>query len=87
MMFPSLVGMICTSRIDHFQFLSSIVALCSWHIVVSMPEEGEEEQELDLPHSLRHLGECTFYDVLLIDYLLAMIHQSNAVYFPTLRST
>ena len=85
MMFPSLVGMVCTSRIVHFQFLSSIVSLCSWHIVVSMPEEGEE-QELDLPHSLRHLGECTFYDVLLIDHLLA-IHQSNAVYFRTLRST
>jgi hypothetical protein len=30
-----------------------------------MPEDGEEEEEeLDLPHSLRHLGECTFYDVM-----------------------
>ncbi|AQK40749.1 Diacylglycerol kinase 3 [Zea mays] len=28
-----------------------------------MPEHGEEEKEhLDLPHSLRRLGECTFYD-------------------------
>jgi hypothetical protein len=30
-----------------------------------MPEHGEEEKEhLDLPHSLRRLGECTFYDVM-----------------------
>jgi hypothetical protein len=49
-----------------------------------MPEEKEEEQELNLPHSLRHLGECTFYDVLLMDSLLAMFHQQSAVYFPTL---
>lgn len=42
--------------------LGTISCLDSWHIVVSMPEEGEEEEELDLPHSLRHLGECTFYD-------------------------
>uniref|UniRef100_A0A453RW64 diacylglycerol kinase (ATP) n=1 Tax=Aegilops tauschii subsp. strangulata TaxID=200361 RepID=A0A453RW64_AEGTS len=41
--------------------LGTVSCLDSWHIVVSMPEEGEE-QELDLPHSLRHLGECTFYD-------------------------
>jgi quinol-cytochrome oxidoreductase complex cytochrome b subunit len=38
--------------------------LCSWHVVVSMPEDGEEEEELELPHSLRHLGECTFFDVM-----------------------
>ncbi|XP_044962399.1 diacylglycerol kinase 4-like isoform X2 [Hordeum vulgare subsp. vulgare] len=42
--------------------LGTVSCLDSWHIVVSMPEEGEEQQELDLPHSLRHLGECTFYD-------------------------
>ncbi|KAM3190294.1 hypothetical protein ACQJBY_068465 [Aegilops geniculata] len=41
--------------------LGTVSCLDSWHIVVSMPEEGEE-QELDLPHSLRHLGECIFYD-------------------------
>ncbi|OEL38198.1 Pentatricopeptide repeat-containing protein [Dichanthelium oligosanthes] len=41
----------------------SVSCLDSWHVVVSMPEDGEEEkEELDLPHSLRHLGECTFYD-------------------------
>ncbi|KAL6842280.1 hypothetical protein ACP4OV_027928 [Aristida adscensionis] len=39
----------------------SVSCLDSWHVVVSMPEDGEEE-ELDLPHSLRHLGKCTFYD-------------------------
>ena len=71
------------SKIDHFQLLSSIVALCSWHVVVSMPE-GEEEQELNLPHSLRHLGECTLYDVLLMYSLVAMFHQHSAVYLPTL---
>jgi diacylglycerol kinase (ATP) len=27
-----------------------------------MPERGDEEEELDFPHSLRNLGECTFYD-------------------------
>ncbi|CAM0911325.1 unnamed protein product [Alopecurus aequalis] len=41
--------------------LGTVSSLDSWHVVVSMPE-GEEEKELDLPHSLRHLGECTFYD-------------------------
>jgi hypothetical protein len=42
-----------------------VLPLCSWHVVVSMPEDGEEEkEELDLPHSLRHLGECTFFDVM-----------------------
>ncbi|XP_062195842.1 diacylglycerol kinase 4-like isoform X3 [Phragmites australis] len=40
----------------------SVSCLDSWHVVVSMPDGGEEEEELDLPHSLRHLGECTFYD-------------------------
>ncbi|XP_066330191.1 diacylglycerol kinase 4-like isoform X2 [Miscanthus floridulus] len=41
----------------------SVSCLDSWHVVVSMPEHGEEEKEdLDLPHSLRRLGECTFYD-------------------------
>ncbi|KAK3123109.1 hypothetical protein QOZ80_8AG0624060 [Eleusine coracana subsp. coracana] len=41
----------------------SVSCLDSWHVVVSMPEDAEEEEEeLDLPHSLRHLGECTFYD-------------------------
>jgi hypothetical protein len=47
-----------------------------------MPEEGEEEQELDLPHSLRHLGECTFYDVLLIGSLLAMFHNALQFFCP-----
>ncbi|XP_047073391.1 diacylglycerol kinase 4-like [Lolium rigidum] len=42
--------------------LGPVSSLDSWHVVVSMPEEKEEEQELNLPHSLRHLGECTFYD-------------------------
>ncbi|KAM0870777.1 hypothetical protein ACQ4PT_021186 [Festuca glaucescens] len=42
--------------------LGPVSCLDSWHVVVSMPEEREEEQELNLPHSLRHLGECTFYD-------------------------
>ncbi|KAF0899828.1 hypothetical protein E2562_024861, partial [Oryza meyeriana var. granulata] len=42
----------------------SVSCLDSWHVVVSMPGRGdeEEEEELDLPHSLRNLGECTFYD-------------------------
>ncbi|XP_062192323.1 diacylglycerol kinase 4-like [Phragmites australis] len=41
----------------------SVSCLDSWLVVVSMPEgTKEEEEELDLPHSLRHLGECTFYD-------------------------
>ncbi|XP_008662694.2 diacylglycerol kinase 4 [Zea mays] len=41
----------------------SVSCLDSWQVVVSMPEHGEEEKEhLDLPHSLRRLGECTFYD-------------------------
>uniref|UniRef100_A0A0E0I999 diacylglycerol kinase (ATP) n=1 Tax=Oryza nivara TaxID=4536 RepID=A0A0E0I999_ORYNI len=41
----------------------SVSCLDSWHIVVSMPERrDEEEEELDFPHSLRNLGECTFYD-------------------------
>lgn len=40
----------------------SVSCLDSWHIVVSMPERGDEEEELDFPHSLRNLGECTFYD-------------------------
>ncbi|RCV30450.1 hypothetical protein SETIT_6G095800v2 [Setaria italica] len=41
----------------------SVSCLDSWHVVVSMPEDGEEEkEELDLPHSLRHLGGCTFFD-------------------------
>ncbi|WVZ94287.1 hypothetical protein U9M48_040193 [Paspalum notatum var. saurae] len=43
--------------------IGSVSCLDSWHVVVSMPKDGEEEkEELDLPHSLRHLGECTFYD-------------------------
>ena len=50
-----------------------ILAFCSWHVVVSMPEDGEEEkEELDLPHSLRRLGQCTFYDVMHLDYLLGL---------------
>uniref|UniRef100_A0A0E0I996 Diacylglycerol kinase n=1 Tax=Oryza nivara TaxID=4536 RepID=A0A0E0I996_ORYNI len=37
----------------------SVSCLDSWHIVVSMPERrDEEEEELDFPHSLRNLGEC-----------------------------
>ncbi|PUZ50791.1 hypothetical protein GQ55_6G088200 [Panicum hallii var. hallii] len=41
----------------------SVSCLDSWHVVVSVPENGEEEkEELDLPHSLRRLGQCTFYD-------------------------
>jgi len=45
----------------------------SWHVVVSVPEDGEEEkEELDLPHSLRRLGQCTFYDVMHLNYLLGL---------------
>ncbi|XP_015695542.2 diacylglycerol kinase 4 isoform X2 [Oryza brachyantha] len=41
----------------------SVSCLDSWHVVVSMPaRDEEEEEELNLPHSLRNLGECTFYD-------------------------
>uniref|UniRef100_A0ACD6ABQ3 Uncharacterized protein n=1 Tax=Avena sativa TaxID=4498 RepID=A0ACD6ABQ3_AVESA len=49
--------------------LGTVSCLDSWHVVVSMPE-GEEEQELDLPHSLRHLGECTFYDGWMLKWLM-----------------
>uniref|UniRef100_A0A0E0LSV9 DAGKc domain-containing protein n=1 Tax=Oryza punctata TaxID=4537 RepID=A0A0E0LSV9_ORYPU len=47
----------------------SVSCLDSWHIVVSMPERDEEE-ELDFPHSLRNLGECTFYDVWMLKWLM-----------------
>uniref|UniRef100_A0A0D3GXZ5 Diacylglycerol kinase n=1 Tax=Oryza barthii TaxID=65489 RepID=A0A0D3GXZ5_9ORYZ len=46
----------------------SVSCLDSWHIVVSMPERGDEEEELDFPHSLRNLGECTFYDVWMLKW-------------------
>lgn len=70
---PSSVGKRSIQLVLPFQITHIILPLCSWHVVVSMPEDGEEEkEELDLPHSLRHLGECTFYDVMHLDYLIGL---------------